>query len=327
MFSMQVARSYGRDAFRHNSFVYNVAKFGTSQHFRTKQSILSRPLPKGTWDSHMHVVEPGAFPLDTSASYTPQPHTLADAKAFYSQFGIQNMVFVQPSIYANDNSCMLAALREATHKHGRAVVGLDPATVDQSTLQEWHSIGVRGARLNLVSVGRKLSDAELRAELESYASILRPLNWVLQLFIPLKLTVALEKIVPRLGVKVCIDHFGWPSRLEPYDPSKPSDPYSLVGFESLVRLLQGDTWVKLSAPYRLSKDPQMRDLDPIGRELIAKASNRVVYATDWPHTRFDKIDSVPFIEKCYEWCGRDNELVDKLFRKNAEQLWDVNSGE
>lgn len=326
MISRQVARSYGRAAFRHKSFVCNVAKFGTSQHFRTQQSILSRPLPKGTWDSHMHVVDPETFPLDASAQYKPHPHTLADAKAFYSKFGIKNIVFVQPSIYANDNSCMLAALREVTPKHGRAIVGLDPATVNQATLQEWHSIGVRGARLNLVSVGRELSDAELRAELESYAGILKPLNWVLQLYIPLQLTVPLEKIVPSLGVKVCIDHFGWPSRLEPYDPFRSSDPYSLVGFESLIQLLQGNTWVKLSAPYRLSKDPQMRDLDPIGRELIAKASNRVVYSTDWPHTRFDNIDSVPFIEKCYEWCGHDNELVEKLFRKNAEQLWDVDSG-
>lgn len=327
MSARQVARSYRRAGPCTNSVVSNVAKFsGTSQNFRIKQSLLSRPLPKGTWDSHMHVVDPKAFPLDASAQYTPHPHTLADANAFYSQFGISNMVFVQPSIYANDNSCMLAALKEVTHKNGRAVVGLDPTTVDQDTLREWHSIGVRGARLNLVSVGRELSEAELRAELESYASILKPLDWVLQLYIPMKLTIVLAKIVPSLGVKVCIDHFGWPSRLEPYDPSQPSDPYSLVGFESLVQILQGNTWVKLSAPYRLSKDPQMRDLDPIGRELIKKAPNRVVYSTDWPHTRFDNIDSAPFVEKCYEWCGGDTDLIQKLFRTNAELLWDVNHG-
>ncbi|KEF58947.1 uncharacterized protein A1O9_03790 [Exophiala aquamarina CBS 119918] len=324
MFARQAARSCRYADFRTNSLVSDVAQFSTSQNFRIKQSPLSRPLPKGTWDSHMHVVDPEVFPLDASAQYIPHPHTLADAKAFYFQFGIKNMVFVQPSIYANDNSCMLTALKEVNPKQGRAVVSLDPATVDQDTLREWHSIGVRGVRLNIVSVGRELSDTELRAELESYASILKPRNWVLQLYIPMRLTTPLAKIVPDLGLKVCIDHFGWPSQLELHDPSRANDPYSLAGFGSLVQLLQDDTWVKLSAPYRLSKDPEMRDLDPIGRELIRKAPNRVVYSTDWPHTRFDNIDSGLFIEKCYEWCGGDTYLIERLFRKNAEELWDAN---
>jgi len=289
----------------------------------TKQVKLSRPLPKGTWDSHMHVVEPEKFPLHPSAKYKPHAHTLDDARTFYTQLGITNMVLVQPSIYANDNSCMLAALRELTPKHGRAVVGLDPHKIDTDTLRKWHAIGVRGARVNLVSVGREVSESDLRSELQAYARVLRPLNWVLQVYIPLHLAIPLENIVPDLGVKVCIDHFGWPSLPEPYDPSRAVDPYKLPGFESLVALLQKNTWVKLSAPYRLSKDADMRDLAPIGRELIKEGKDRVVYATDWPHTRYDDIDSVPFIERCFEWCGADNGLIEKLFKDNAEELWDA----
>ncbi|KAK4937624.1 hypothetical protein LTR10_021770 [Elasticomyces elasticus] len=288
-----------------------------------QQAKLSRPLPKGTWDSHMHVIEPEKFPLHPSVKYTPHAHTLDDARMFYAQFGITNMVLVQPSIYANDNSCMLAALRELTPKHGRAVVGLDPHKIDPDTLRTWHEIGVRGARVNLVSVGREVRDSELRSELQAYARVLKPLDWVLQLYIPMHLAVPLEKIVPDLSVKVCIDHFGWPSLPEPYDPSRAIDPYGLAGFESLVTLLQKNTWVKLSAPYRLSKDAEMRDLDPIGRELIKEGKDRVVYATDWPHTRYDDIDSVPFIERCFEWCGTDTGLIEKFFRDNAEDLWDA----
>ncbi|KAK5467332.1 hypothetical protein LTS15_000304 [Exophiala xenobiotica] len=257
------------------------------------------------------------------AKYKPQAHTLEDARAFYSQFGIQNMVLVQPSIYGNDNSCMLEALRELTPSHGRAVVGLNPNNIDQDTMQKWHTLGVRGARVNLVSVGREVTESELRGELQAYARVLRPLDWVLQLYIPLRLAIPLEKIVPGLGVKVCIDHFGWPSLPEPYDPSRAVPPYELPGFESLVALLQRNTWIKLSAPYRLSKDPDMRDLDSVGRELIKEAKHRVVYGTDWPHTRFGNVDSVPFIEKCFEWCETDTGLIEKLFRDNAEELWDA----
>lgn len=270
----------------------------------------------------MHVVDPNRFPLDASAKYKPHAHTVDDMRAFYSQFGIRNMVFVQPSIYGNDNSCMLEALREVTPKHGRAVIQFDPATTDKTTLQEWHEQGVRGVRVNLVSVGREVTEDELRRELQQYAKVVKPFDWVVEIYTPLKLVTVLEKIVPELGVKVCIDHFGSPTLPETSSPSE-VDPYQLPGFESLLKLTQKNTWVKMSAPYRLSKDPEMKDLDAFGRELIKEASNRVVYATDWPHTRFDNIDSVPFIEKCYSWCGHNSKLIDKLFKTNAEELWDV----
>lgn len=269
----------------------------------------------------MHVVDPDNFPLDANAQYKPHPHTLADAKAFYSPLGIKNMVFVQPSIYGNDNSCMLEALKKVGPRHGRAIVGIDPTTTSLDTLQEWHSLGVRGARLNFVSVGRELSEVELHKELESYVTLLEPLNWVLELFTPMKQLVALERILPSLDdPAICIDHFGWPT-LPPYDPSRQLDPYSLAGFESLTRLLKRNAWVKLSAPYRLSKDSQMSDLGAIGRELIKNHRERVIYATDWPHTRYDNIDPVPFIEKCFDWCGDDERRVEMLFRENAAELW------
>jgi predicted TIM-barrel fold metal-dependent hydrolase len=79
----------------------------------------------------------------------------------------------------------------------------------------------------------------------------------------------------------------------------------------------------MSGQYRISKDPEMRDLEPIAMELLKMAPDRVVYATDYPHTRFEDIDSVPFIEACFRWCGEDTGLAEKLFVKNAEELWDV----
>ena len=250
----------------------------------------------------MHVVNPDRFPLDAKALYKPYPHTMQDVRSFYETLGIDRMVFVQPSIYGNDNSCMLEALREVGIRHGRAVVQFDPATIDKDTLQEWHGLGVRGVRVNLVSVGREVGEEELRNELLQYARIIRPLNWVLEIYMPMKLAVVLEKIVPDLGIKVCIDHFGHPSLPNPYDPVKALDPYALLGFDSLIRLLKGDTWIKMSGQYRISKDPEMRDLDPIARELLKEAPNRVTYATDWPHT---------------------SGLAEKLFKTNSEELWDV----
>lgn len=287
---------------------------------RSSLSTFARPLPTGTWDSHMHVVDPHRFPLDTQAQYTPHAHTIEDARSFYRPLGIEHMVFVQPSIYGNDNSCMLEALREVGPRNGRAVVQFDPLTIDDKTLWEWHAIGVRGVRVNLVSVGRRVEFEEFRQELLTYAEVIAPLDWVLELYAPLEMAGLVAKVVDSLGVKVCIDHFGSPK----LPAEQPFDASSLPGFKSLIELLQGDrTWIKFSAPYRLTKDPEMRDLAPIAKDLLKYAPNRVVYATDWPHTRFENIDPKPFIEKCYQWCDDNEDLVERLFRRNAEELWDA----
>ena len=272
----------------------------------------------------MHVVQPEKYPLSASAAYKPDAHTLSQALAFESKLGIENLVLVQPSIYGNDNSCLLDALSQLTTKHGRGVVGFDPSQTSSRMLDEWHETGVRGVRVNLKSVGREPEVHELKAELEAYANKIRPLDWVLQLYLPLKMMSMLEQIVPDLDVKVCIDHFGSPELPSGHDESASIDPYSLPGFSSMMRLLQaGSTWVKISAPYRLTRDPEMRDLEPIAKELLKVADSRMLYATDWPHTRFEGVDARPFAEKCLEWCEGKPELALKLFKRNAESLFDI----
>ena len=46
----------------------------------------SRPLPSGTWDSHMHVTSADTtrYPLTASATYRPTPHTLSDMRHFHA---------------------------------------------------------------------------------------------------------------------------------------------------------------------------------------------------------------------------------------------------
>ena len=276
----------------------------------------------------MHVVDPQSYPLASDAQYTPSAHTLSQALSFESSVGINSIVFVQPSIYGNDNSCMLDALRKVGPERGRAVVQLDPATISSTTLQEWHDIGVRGVRLNLQSVGKSMEAAELGSALQQYADVIRPFDWVLQLYVPLKLGILLEDLVPKLGIRTCLDHFGNPIlpslTAKEADPAA-LDPYTLPGFSSLIRLLQqGKTYVKMSAPYRISKHEGLLDLEPLAKELLRVAGKkRVVFATDWPHTRFEGLDITPFIEKVLKWCGDDKELVERLFRGNAEDLWGI----
>ncbi|KAK1564030.1 amidohydrolase [Colletotrichum navitas] len=291
-----------------------------------RRATLPERIPRGAWDSHMHVVNPGAYPLAKEAIYCPKTHRLDQALSFEASVGIDNMVLVQPSIYGNDNACLLDALRALGPRRGRAVVAFEPGTVPESTRREWHRLGVRGVRINLSSVGRSLDAAELGELLRRYAEDCRPLDWVIQLYVPMAMMELLEPVVPTLGgVRVCVDHLGHPSV---GDMAASGDPYDMRGFASLARLLQaGSTYVKLSAPYRLSSRADHGDLEPIAREVLRlRGGDRVVFATDWPHTRFEGLDIRPWMETVLGWCGSDDVLVDRLFRGNAEELWNTRGG-
>ncbi|KAL4893698.1 hypothetical protein BDV59DRAFT_192865 [Aspergillus ambiguus] len=278
-------------------------------------------LPPKSWDAHMHVVEPLRFPLAADAVYRPAAHTLEQALAFQSSLGVDRFVLVQPSIYGQDNACLLDALKRAGPARARGVVVIDPATISPDTLASWHSLGVRGVRVNLKSVGKVPSEAELAATLLQHANVIRPLGWVLQIYLSLSMAPALERIMPRLdGIRVCVDHFGGPD-LPGGDG--PLDPYSLAGFTSLIALLRaGGTYVKISAPYRLSRDGRLQGLEAIVREFLRHAPHRVVYATDWPHTRFAGADIGPFTDMCLRLCARRPGLVERVFRLNAEEMMD-----
>ncbi|KAL4788576.1 hypothetical protein BJX76DRAFT_662 [Aspergillus varians] len=281
---------------------------------------LKSRVPSRSWDSHMHVVEP-RYPVVANAAYKPTPHTISDAIAFESSLGIENVVLVQPSIYGFDNSCLLDALRLIGPSRGRGVVVIEPANTEPATLREWHSLGVRGVRVNFKSSGQVPTRDELRRILSEQAQLIRPLGWVIQIHISMSAIPLLEEIISQLGVKVCIDHFGGPETHQVKSEQKASfDPYSLPGFSSLIALLKaGRTYVKVSAPYRLSKDEGFRDLEILIREFLQEAPNRVLFATDWPHTRFTGIDIGPFTEQCLRICGSEA-LADRVFRLNAEEF-------
>jgi predicted TIM-barrel fold metal-dependent hydrolase len=299
---------------------------GAPEPRKTKEASLSSSLslderiPPGSWDSHMHVVDPEQYPLTEDALYRPKTHTLEHALSFESSVALDNIVLVQPSIYGNDNTCMLDALRTLGPSRGRAIVGFEPQSVPSKTLEAWHALGARGVRINFSSVGKSVCADDLRTLLHRYAEDCRPLGWVIQVYMPMDMIPLLEPIVPELGVRICIDHMGHPS----LEGIKSRDPYSIRGFKSLVNLLEaGSTYVKFSAPYRLSNEASYRDLEPVAKEILRVAGKRrVVFATDWPHTRFEGLDIRPWMERVLDWCGEDDLLLERLFRGNAHDLWD-----
>ena len=237
------------------------------------------------------------------------------------------MVIVQPSIYGNDNSCTLDGLRNLGSSNGRAVVQFDPDKTSFEQLRSWHDLGVRGVRANFKSLGQKPESASLAIILGKYANAIRPLgNWVLEVYISMEDLPLLEAVVPQIldkgGVKLCIDHFGHPNSAA---IETAQSVEVLPGFASLTRLLEerDDIWVKCSASYRLHSDPRNPLVGSLMGGLLRRRPDKCVFATDWPHTRFEGLDVTDHLEAVFECCDREGVSLESFCVRNAEELFDA----
>ncbi|KAL6154432.1 hypothetical protein ACJBU6_07695 [Exserohilum turcicum] len=282
--------------------------------------FLSR-VPADAWDSHMHIIDAIRFPLSASATYTIGVHSLWSGLAFETSIAMTGLVIVQPSVYGTDNTLLLQVLGALGPSSARGVVQV-PVNVSRAELRAWHRVGVRGVRLNLQSTTETLDAAALALRVKAYAEIVRPLRWVLQIYTGMERLREIEDTLLGLNVTLCFDHFAGPAlpALAPGEQDQ-FDVYSVPGFASLVRLLQqGRTYVKFSAAYRV--DGQGVALESVAREMLRLRSDRMVFGTDWPHTRFEEYNVGPFVQRCLEW-AEEFDCVEELFSSNARRLWDV----
>ncbi|CZT40642.1 related to TIM barrel metal-dependent hydrolase [Rhynchosporium secalis] len=285
----------------------------------SSSSSINQP-PEGSWDSHIHVIEPKKYPFPKNIPRIPHEGTMEGALSNASRLSLPNMVFVQVSTYGNDNTWIEDALKEVGPSRGRGVVAFNPETIDVQTLQKWHDLGVRGIRLNLRSVGKTLPKEEIQAVLRKNAEKLRPMKtWSIGLYADMPMLDHVQPLVSELGVKIVLEHFGSPQSL-------PLDLANAPGWNSLRKMMEDPSvYTKISAPYIFSKDSTFKNLEVLVRSLMSmRNGNGVVFASDWPHTQSKGYDAKPFVEKCLEWCDGDEELQRKLFRDNAKGLWDAN---
>jgi predicted TIM-barrel fold metal-dependent hydrolase len=233
-------------------------------------------VPAGATDCHVHVFGPyDRFPLAPDRPYTPPEASVADLRALHAALGIERAVVVAASPYGTDNGALLAAVR-ALGDVGRGVVAIDPDTVSDDALREMDAAGVRGARVNLASVGASdpgAAGAALRATAERVA----PLGWHVDLHAGLDVIAALRDAIERSPAPTVIDHFGY---------ADPAARPGGRGFAALCELAAaGRAHVKLSAPERLpGGDPDHPGVAALARALLDAAPDRMLWASDWPHT-------------------------------------------
>jgi 2-pyrone-4,6-dicarboxylate lactonase len=231
-------------------------------------------LPKGACDSHAHVIGPlECYPLSQARVYTPADCVSADYRHMLSQMGIERAVLVQPSVYGSDNRLLLDTLASDPGQLRGVAVAADD--VSPQELAQWHAAGVRGLRVNLVDrhdAGGPLPLSMLR----SLAQRIAPMGWHLELLAHVDAYPQELMKLQELAVPVVFGHMGYLTIGRSVD-----DP----GFLSLLRLMAtGRAWVKLTGPYRLTREPlPYAPCDELSQALLAAAPQRLVWGSDWPH--------------------------------------------
>lgn len=244
---------------------------------------VSQFLPVTAIDAHAHVMRRDA-PLDAERHSAPKRDVTVDEYIdVLDRHGISHGVLTAPSFYGTDNSLLLAALDQYRARL-RATAIVAPE-VELATLKAMAQRGVVGVRLNWVR-REHLPDITQPAYRRLFSHV-RDLDWHVEIFLEgPKLATVLPQI-RNSGVRVVLDHFGAP------DPAR---TVACAGFQEALRGARaGDTFVKLSAPYRLGEVDPQRYVDAL---LDAGGARQLVWASDWPFVSHE--DEIAY-GQCIEW--------------------------
>lgn len=219
-------------------------------------------------DAHFHIMDP-RFPVVATASVPNVDAGVPAYREFATIIGTTRGVIVQPSIYGTDNTLTLQAVAQLGPGY-RAVLVLDQA-FDAADLPRWHAAGARGVRFNQVQAGATTMDM-----MPQIARRIAPFGWHVQLHMRADDLVQHEAVLGNLPVPLVLDHCG---RLQPGDTQRPV-------FDGIRRLLaKGNTWIKLSGPYHVSRlgAPGYEDAVSTAQRLLAENDERMLWGSDWPH--------------------------------------------
>ena len=241
--------------------------------FHPNPKIPDHAPPPRACDAHCHVFGPAArFPFASGSTYVPVDAPKETLFERHRRLGVTRAIIVQASCHGTDNEAMVDALRAGGDDYrGVAVVA---ENVAEQTLEEMHEAGTRAVRFNFV---KRLGGGKPLSVYHAILDRTGPFGWHVVVYFDAEDLEELAPFLRGIDTPVVIDHMG----RVPVEQGLGSKPFRL-----LRDLLAGDEkfWVKICCPERLSRSgPPYSDVDPIARELLRTAPDRVLWGTDWPH--------------------------------------------
>ncbi len=234
-------------------------------------------VPPLSCDCHMHIFgPPERYKGSPDRMYTPVDMPMGIYDRDVGSLGFDRLVFVQPSAYGTDNSCLLDAMKQRPDT-ARAIVVVDPET-GEDEIRALDKAGARGIRLNLKTPRYPNTKAHQGA-LEHAAAQIARFGWQIQIYADAGMIGALAPAIRKLRVPLVLDHMGGVKSKD--GPKQPA-------FDTILDLISsGACWVKLSGADIVSgltgNDADMGDAAPFARALIAANASQVVWGSDWPH--------------------------------------------
>jgi len=223
-------------------------------------------------DVHAHVYHEG-MPLADTAWHKPSGSaTVEQFIDLLDHHGVRYAALAAASLYGDYNDYTLEVLRQ--HQRLRATVIIQPETgLDE--MRRMQECGVVGVRLQFRSV---TTPPDLGSE--RYQKFLRnaaELDWHIHLHDEGERLPAYIPHIEASGVKLVIDHFGRPVK---------GDGLNSRGFQEVLRAVQrGNTWVKLSAAFRLESLDAAKQYAAV---LLREAgTERLLWGSDWPFAAFE----------------------------------------
>jgi 2-pyrone-4,6-dicarboxylate lactonase len=277
--------------------------------------------PPNACDSHFHVFGPAEkYPYGSDIRYKPPYEPIELYLKLARRIGFVRYVFVQPSAYGFDNSCMLDSMRQLDPAIRRGIIDLDENNTSDKELAELNATGVRGIRVNISPIRKPEAGlaASMLPRIARLTKICVELGWHLDFLTPGWLVSELMPTLRELPVAFSVAHMGlFPAKDGPEQP----------GFQEFLKLV-GDgskrCWVKLTGIYRFSTEPDFADIRPIAQALFDRVPDQLILGSDFPHLSFhDRVGTIQLYNLLGEWAP-DSGMRKRVLADNPARLFGFN---
>ena len=256
-------------------------------------------------DCHAHIWT-REMPFTDNPRHTPDyDFTAEDYLAQLDAHGVQFAVLAGASLFGDYNDYLIDMLRK--YKRLRGTVILKPS-VERIVLNEMNEAGVVGLRL--MFRGMESPPDITTYEYRRLFRRVRDLNWHVHLHTEGARLAAYVEFLETTGVKLVIDHFGTP------DPAK---GILCDGFQRMMRSVEkGNTWVKLSAGYRIGADAAA----VYAKELLrVVGADRLLWGSDSPFASYEsEVSYQQTLDALDDWV-RDPVARRKITAENPVALY------
>jgi 2-pyrone-4,6-dicarboxylate lactonase len=274
--------------------------------------------PPKACDAHFHVFGPAEkYAYGTDIRYKPPYEPVDRYLKLARRLGFERYVFVQPSAYGFDNSCMLDAMRQLDPAIRRGIVDLDEARTTDKELSDLDALGVRGIRVNVSPIRKPEAGlaASMRPRILRLAKICAERAWHLDFLTPGWLVNELMPTLYDLPVEFSVAHMG-------LFPAKDGPKQS--GFQSFLDLVDDGSkrcWVKLTGIYRFSTASDFADVKPMAQGLIERVPDQLIWGSDFPHLSFhDRVGTIQLYNLLAEWAP-DPKTRQRILADNPARLF------